>query len=349
MLKSATIKKSVFSTDDVPPEQRKQTWAESISVLFDVSSHQNDPDDNTHATLTSFLLNDQVMFTHSQIFGQKFERGAFRTARDGLDYYLIQTILSGDQEVSRGSKSASFEEGDLLVIDLADRHKASTSDFEHLTLVLPRHLLAPKLVSPDNQEGRILKKGNPLATLVTEHMKTLYSVADRMTIEEAALTVEPAVGLIASALNGSTNLVENDAAGTARATLQRAKMFLEENLQRPNLSPDELCKHLNLSRASVYRLFAPVGGISNYIQERRLQRCAEDIVNPHFSSRRIYEIAYAWGFTNESHFSRVFKRRFDISPSDLRQTGISATIIKRTPVASNDEGYESWLADTLKS
>jgi AraC-like DNA-binding protein len=34
--------------------------------------------------------------------------------------------------------------------------------------------------------------------------------------------------------------------------------------------------------------------------------------------RQIGEIAYAWGFASLSHFSRSFKERFALSPSEYR-------------------------------
>lgn len=347
MVKSDPIIKSVFATDDVSFENRYQTWRDSISVLFDVESHSASPPEGFNAKLTSYLLNDQVMFTHSMIDAQSFLRGAYRTAQDGLDYYLIQTYLVGSQEVSRGRKVNTIRPADgLLVIDLADRYTAHASNIENLTLVIPRHLLASKLTHPDSQQGRILNGDLPLVRLVIEHMNVLYSLADKLTQEDAAATIEPTMALIASALNGSMDHLELSAIGAMQSTLARAKINIENNLQYSDLTPDSLCKHLQLSRASVYRLFQSYGGVNNFIRDRRLQRSAEDLMNPQKSTNRIGDIAYSWGFTSESNFSRSFKKKFDVSPSDLRQMG---SLHKPEDLQNSENSYESWLSDTLKT
>ncbi|WP_017522391.1 helix-turn-helix domain-containing protein [Pusillimonas noertemannii] len=36
-------------------------------------------------------------------------------------------------------------------------------------------------------------------------------------------------------------------------------------------------------------------------------------------SRRVSEIAYAWGFNSIAHFSRVFRARYGMSPFEYRE------------------------------
>jgi AraC family transcriptional activator of tynA and feaB len=40
--------------------------------------------------------------------------------------------------------------------------------------------------------------------------------------------------------------------------------------------------------------------------------------------RHISEIAYAWGFNDLSHFNRAFRQRFDMTPSEWRESAPAA-------------------------
>jgi AraC-like DNA-binding protein len=238
----------------------------------------------------------------------------------------------------------------LLVIDLADVHSAEVADFNHLTLVIPRPLLAPHLLNPDSQEGRVLKADNGLTTLAVNHMNTLAQVIGNIKKEDVMDVVEPTLLLLASSLNGTVDSVEGGSAGVVNSYLSRAKLLIEQNLQR-EFTIDWLCSQLNISRAGLYRLFASLGGVKSYIQERRLKKCTQQLLSPHFAHLPIYDIANRWGFHNESYFSRAFKQRYGVSPRAAR----NASNIQGSKVAVSaehnfgDRYYEQWLTDVLKS
>ena len=46
--------------------------------------------------------------------------------------------------------------------------------------------------------------------------------------------------------------------------------------------------------------------------------------DPTCARRSVTEIAFLWGFQDVSHFSRVFKERFDAPPLAYRQSSLSA-------------------------
>lgn len=344
------LDKSFFTTTRLPAEERMAMWEESISTIFDIDIPTSASEQGFNASVTSYLLNEQIMFTQCETKSQSFSRSSLRTAQDGMDYYLVQTHLKGHQDVSRGGKTLRCNTGDLLVIDLADVHTAQAADFSHLTLVIPRPLLAPHLLNPDSQEGRVLKADNGLTTLAVNHMHSLAQVIGNMKKEEVRDVLEPTLLLLASSLNGTVDSVEQGSAGVVHSYVSRAKIIIEQNLQR-DFSIDWLCGQLNISRAGLYRLFAPLGGVKSYIQERRLKKCTHQLLSPRFAHLPIYDIAARWGFHNESHFSRAFKQRHGVTPRDARSAAHFRQ--SRNPATSKhnfgDRYYEQWLTDVLKS
>lgn len=343
----ATIDQSSFSTRDLPAYQRLATWRESISTLFDVRVPPDMEDDRFNAELTSWLLDERVMLSRCRTTAQRFRREPLRIARDGLDHYLIQTHMAGSQRLRRGGRTVHTEPGDLIVIDLADEHAAETTAFTNLTLVVPRPMLAPQLAAPDSQQGRVLKGGHGLTGLAVSHLRMLWDTVGDLAPDAARQVIEPTVALIASALNGSHRSPADGPDGTATSLLAQTRHYIERNLHR-ELTTESLCAWLGVSRATLYRLFEPLGGVRAYIQERRLQRCAQALAAPGSARRPILDIALSCGFNSQAHFSRAFRQRFGITPTQARELSDSGRGA-RAPMhhAAGGRDYEHWLAHTL--
>jgi AraC-like DNA-binding protein len=114
----------------------------------------------------------------------------------------------------------------------------------------------------------------------------------------------------------ATNLSETlyPAKAIARSqavTLLEVKSFIHQHLADPNLSSYLIAKALNISKSYLYLLFQRENTtVNRYIWDLRLEKCRADLANPLHSHRTITEIAFAWGFNNSTHFSRMFKERY---------------------------------------
>ncbi|MEG3641550.1 helix-turn-helix domain-containing protein [Magnetococcus sp. PR-3] len=350
MSQSQLLQKSHFTANELPPEQRANAWAESIGTLFEIELDNQSPIDSFHASVNSFLLNDQLMLAHCQTRAQLFTRDSFRTSHDGLDHYMIQTHFSGEQHFKVGSQTHTCGPGEVAIIDLAEIHHSQATDFSNISLIIPRKLLSPLLNHPDSQEGHVLKANNSLAQIALNHLHTLHRLVPSLTQQQAAQLIQPTLLLVASAINGSTEKVEDGAISVAHAIHLKIKHNIELNLHDPQLSAEKICESVHISRASLYRLFKPMGGIKNYIQQRRLQHCAEALTQASQQHRLISEIAYCWGFSSQPHFSKIFKQRFQMTPQEFREKGGTLPsppqLSEESPVG--DRHYETWLSETLR-
>lgn len=62
---------------------------------------------------------------------------------------------------------------------------------------------------------------------------------------------------------------------------------------------------------------------SGWIRQRRLETIYEALIDPAWAHADILDIAYAHGFTDHSHFSRVFKAQFGQTPSQRRNERVT--------------------------
>lgn len=125
--------------------------------------------------------------------------------------------------------------------------------------------------------------------------------------------------VIAAALGASLQSREQDRT-EFRASVRRAiESYIAENLADPSLSPETIAARFRLSRRTLYALFEDSpDSVSGTIRSLRLDRTARDLARPGRSS--VLDVALRWGFNDPAHFSRLFKRRFGVSPRDFAAT-----------------------------
>lgn len=106
--------------------------------------------------------------------------------------------------------------------------------------------------------------------------------------------------------------------GMRNEHLARAIAILEENIEEP-ISPSELSDMLGISTRQLERLFGKFlkSSPKRYITEMRLHRARNLIVQ---TEQSITDIAIACGFNSTSHFSKVFRSHYGVSPISHRTT-----------------------------
>ncbi len=101
-----------------------------------------------------------------------------------------------------------------------------------------------------------------------------------------------------------------------------AEQHIRRLLQDYRLTPELLAEEMAISRRSLYRLFESEGqSLSRYILGLRIERAAAELSLDTESS--VTEIAFRWGFSDVSRFSRAFKRLKGMSPREWRQQQLS--------------------------
>jgi AraC-like DNA-binding protein len=90
--------------------------------------------------------------------------------------------------------------------------------------------------------------------------------------------------------------------------------IFDKNLYDPDFKSERLYTSLGLSKSQAYRKLKSLTGKapSQLIQELKLRQSLKMIKN---SSQTIAEIAFDLGFNSPTYFAKVFRKRFDTSPT----------------------------------
>ncbi len=102
--------------------------------------------------------------------------------------------------------------------------------------------------------------------------------------------------------------------------IERAVRYVDDNMNRPDLSVEELAAELGMSRVHLYKRLKQITGKTpiEFIRVLRLKRAAQLLRE---SQLNISEIAYRCGFNNPKYFSRYFKEEFGVLPSVYQNAG----------------------------
>lgn len=311
-----------FTTAGLPAGDRFAAWSRATSALFDFCApHPRRGPAGFSASLTAYHFG-AFLLCHSRADAARYIRSAQRSRLDDLDHYLIHLPLQQAGGFSVDGAVRRLRPMEVGVFDLALPSGYVAGAGETISLIVPRAGLSLLLRNPDQQHGRILRRDQPMAAMLAQHLIALNSVAPRFGLHEATALANTVLGLIAVCLGfdmPSTARAPPAQQATKEPVARRIRAYIEQNLHRETLTPELIVKELAISRSQLYRQFEAFGGVRHYVRRRRLRQSLLAICNPLQSGQRIADIAYEKGFSDEAHFSRLFRDAFGLSPREARQ------------------------------
>lgn len=322
-----------------PGREGAQAYAEAIAPVFDTRLRDvgaRGPDLGINSFNIGPLVLGQAHMAGG-VFG--YGRDARKIAATGLELVLVQIIVDGEDHRSTGGDEIVARAGDVCLLDLTRTFQSETAHCTNINLALPRDAFDARDIDLDPLHGLVLSRESAGAQLLRSHAESLMRVAPDLAPEEAYGVGRATTDLLAGLTLGHRGEeTRRAAAETQRARLRR---FIDANLHDPDLDAELLCRRFGVSRASLYRLFAPLGGVSEHIRNRRLRRVFEALSDP-AQPQGMAQVAERYGFTVWSSFSRAFKSRFGMTPGEARGQGAVAAAKATVQQAANG-GLPDWL------
>lgn len=102
--------------------------------------------------------------------------------------------------------------------------------------------------------------------------------------------------------------------------LDRLTSYVQERYNE-EINQDDICKHLGMSRSTLYRFMKNYLGISvnDFIHHYRIKEAKNFLKNTNYS---ISHIATLCGYSNETSFYRAFKKQVKKTPNEYRTEGV---------------------------
>jgi AraC-like DNA-binding protein len=147
-----------------------------------------------------------------------------------------------------------------------------------------------------------------------------------MELAKAAKSLSPAAAaqvgnmyldLLALALRATPAHCEAARMTTRQALFASACADIKLRLADPMLNVRSIAAHAGVAPRTLQNWFHERGtSFTDYVLEQRLILAEQQLANT--ATATVSEIAYAAGFSDLSYFSRCFRRRFGMTPSERR-------------------------------
>ncbi|MFS1514375.1 AraC family transcriptional regulator [Chengkuizengella sp. SCS-71B] len=112
--------------------------------------------------------------------------------------------------------------------------------------------------------------------------------------------------------------------------LSKTINFIENNL-RNKITIEQISRQSGYSKFHFQRLFHQVVGetVTQYIMNRRLTEAAKKLIS---DDKSIINVAFEFGYDSHEVFTRAFKRRFNMSPYQFRQSAMTTEFLYKKPI-----------------
>jgi AraC-like DNA-binding protein len=222
--------------------------------------------------------------------------------------------------VGQRNQEAALGEGDAILMTCAETAWFRRSMGRSTGICVPRSVFAHVTPAIEDKAGKVIPRHSEPLRLLRGYVSSLEDDDALATPELRHLTVSHVHDLLVLALatvgDRSVRAARN---GLKAARLAAIKRYIDERLSGGDLSISAVALAHGITERYLQRLFEAEGiTFSLFIGHQRLARAHRLLRDPRRSDSAISTIAYECGFGDISHFNRMFRRLYGLSPSELR-------------------------------
>jgi AraC-like DNA-binding protein len=303
----------------VPDPTALDEWSDVLAAThlqFDVRATPNTPDDFTAAvTRRCFGGLSLVDCASSPWLGHRGEElmGDCTTPVVGF-----QVLRKGVEAVrNRGHEPIELHPGDMVIWNGWQPVEVEVVEpFQKRTLIFPRDRVLAVCPRFEEIEDLPSLKDSAPARLLVRYLNALALELPDLDTAASVAAADAALELLRAAVEPGVPTSRESRRAALRAEIRR---YVRAHLRDPGLGPESIARAHAISVRALHAVFEDCDeSVAGLVRHERLMRCKEDLQAP--SGGSVTEIAFRWGFRDAAPFSRVFKREFGVSPSDVRSS-----------------------------
>jgi len=236
------------------------------------------------------------------------------------DDYLISFQLEKNCTVSQRGRQAHLTPGSFALYDSTFAYSLAFAEtFHQFVLQMPRDVLSRHLLEPEKYTAIAISARAGLGLVVQNFIFSLVSELCTSENQPSELLAENLVNLIALSLTSTVinnDLIERDC--VREALIRRVRQFIDSNLFDPRLNNTKVAESQGVSVRYLHKLFQSEDkSIHEYILGKRLSAARKLLEESGPSKLSVETVAFHVGFSSASHFSRTFKNRYQVCPSEV--------------------------------
>ena len=239
-----------------------------------------------------------------------------------LIYMPIEMGESGRSWHYQGGKQAEGRARTMTFVEGNREYRVHRPPYVGLTLVVPIAMLREHLpnfeqlcIMPhDARTGALSIVWDLIMSVWTNHMT--------LTEKDKYYYADVIIKSLADALKPLQNMSSREDI-SKQTYLRKALEYVDIHISNPLLSPEMIADSMEISKRYLYEIFHGYEQtLGTVIREKRLEKCHAMLGRLDMKQLSVTEVAYRWGFSSYTHFSRVFKEKYSVSPRKYRQDAV---------------------------
>lgn len=313
---------TVISTAGLAPASRSTYWHQTIAEAYFALNLTFGDAANFNGELRSWTLG-AVSLSRLRSGALQYRRLPKHLSGDSEEQLLVTIPARADVFFSQCGHDVHCRPGSYIIERSHEPYEFSHSEDADLwVLKIATRALAGRLRAPDRfcslQFDATAGVGGLFADLIHHIPQRLPTMPE--TAREAI--GQQLIDLLALSIQADERTLTSGSSTVRGAHLTRIENFVRANMHRPDLDPELIARECGISVRYLHTLFRDTNQtLGQWIRDMRLDAAREDlraIRNP----LSIAEICYRRGFSDQAHFSRLFRQQFQMSPRDYRRQAL---------------------------
>ncbi len=243
-------------------------------------------------------------------------RGGSEIRGDPRDYFMLLLVYCGDVGFAQNGRTTRLMDGDMVIYDQARPFTMEFGgDTRQIIVTIPRPLLVSRLPEVERFTARRIASASKLGALTATVVRQLVEFETSLDEDVANRVGASALDILATTLEAEFS-EDTEGEGRHHARLARVKRYVIAHLDDPEMTIESIAAAQNLAPRTLHRLFSAEGTTPiRWLWQQRLSASYKALAEGRI--RHVTDAALSFGFTDLSHFSRVFKKTFGHAPHTL--------------------------------
>lgn len=306
-----------LATDMVSPGERVDWWRERVLELFG-SDYCIEPSTSEPFSI-SVELEPVAPIAFLKIRGSA-HKAAGRGEPSGDPKLLVHLQVKGHCTVFAEGRETLLGPGTLSLFPVREStHLQFHEAYDQIATVLPVELLERMVPNWSRHVAKPIATETGTAAVLADHLVSLSRHPDALAQGRSSALVHLTVGMVGALLQEMCGHEPRDSSTQRAFQRERIKQFALNHLANPVLDCQFISRGVGLSTRYIHQLFhdQPLT-LMQWVLQERLTRCHDELARGVHAGRTLCELAYAWGFNDQAHFTHSFRKLFGVSPSELK-------------------------------
>ncbi len=315
-----------LDTSLLAPEHRKDAWRAYNSGLFDLAM----PDINGKpfaARAKSYRIGQTVLGQYA-VTSNNVRRTQQSLKVEREDLFVLRMHRRGHTKGLMSDAGFQMQSDRFTLFDFHQDLNAETEDVDYISFTMPYGAIG---YDPSKHPHLVqFMMNSPTGLVLRSNLELILELLPRADIEQANRLADGFCGLLQGLVTREMR-EESVIQKSAYAKEVAVRRFIADNLRNPSLSADMICSAVGLSRPVLYRMLAPEGGVNRMITKLRLEHALDDLSHSAPERGAVLRVSRYWAFSDQAHFSRLFRNAFGFKPIDALGSALHA--LNPTPPA----------------